>query len=100
MSSQWRCLKCTFLNEETIPQCLMCDNPKTNTTIRNMNKMCLCGQKVIPYPYGCHQCFSCCNVTEKKEKGYYACNATECTYIQMTGRYFKVCRACYESAND
>eukprot|EP01083_Nonionella_stella_P213027 768699_1 len=64
-----------------------------------MNQTCLCGQKVIPYPYAYHQCHSCCKVMEKKEKGYYACNATECTWTQMMGTYFMVCSACYESMN-
>eukprot|EP01083_Nonionella_stella_P308762 1090838_1 len=99
MSSQWRCLKCTFLSEETISQCLKCGNPKANTAIRNMNQMCLCGQKVIEYPYGFDQCDCCCKVMEEEEKGYYFCNATECTWRQMTGEYFMVCSACYESMN-
>eukprot|EP01083_Nonionella_stella_P280973 956039_1 len=63
--------------------------------VGNINQMCLCGQKVIEYPYGWDQCYSCCKVMEKEEKGYYGCTATECTYRQMTGDDFMVCSACY-----
>eukprot|EP01083_Nonionella_stella_P280974 956044_1 len=72
---------------------------KANPAIDNINQMCLCGQKVIEYPYGFHQCYSCCNVMEKKQNGYYLCNAKPCTYRQMRGVSFKVCSACYESVN-
>eukprot|EP01083_Nonionella_stella_P142784 442423_1 len=65
----------------------------------NINQICLCGQKVTKYPYNWDQCYSCCKKSEKKEKGYYNCRAKQCTYRQMTGRYFKLCSACYESVN-
>eukprot|EP01083_Nonionella_stella_P310306 1102001_1 len=76
------------------------ERAKTNHPIGNINQICLCGQKVIEYPYGWDQCYSCCKAMEKEEKGYYLCNATECTYRQMTGDDFMVCSACYGSANN
>eukprot|EP01083_Nonionella_stella_P073588 199114_1 len=72
---------------------------QANPVIANINQLCLCEQKVIEYPSGWRHCYSCCKVMEKKQKGYYRCNAKPCTYRQMRGVSFKVCSACYESVN-
>eukprot|EP01083_Nonionella_stella_P163485 538225_1 len=76
-----------------------CKQRQSSFEENNINQICLCGQKVTKYPYDYDQCYSCCKKSEKKEKGYYNCRAKQCTYRQMTGGYFKLCSACYESVN-
>eukprot|EP01083_Nonionella_stella_P142780 442413_1 len=74
------------------------DNKETSDTQRellieedNINQICLCGRKLAKCPFEFHQCKSCCKEVEKKEKGYYFCNAKQCTYS------FIICGACYEN---
>eukprot|EP01083_Nonionella_stella_P254276 873956_1 len=59
----------------------------------NINRICFCGQKVTKYPYEFNECYICCKMSEKEEKGYYFCNPEQCTYR------FIICGACYESVN-
>eukprot|EP01083_Nonionella_stella_P163405 537695_1 len=74
------------------------DNKGTRDTQRelpieedNINQICLCGRKLTNCPFKFHQCKSCCKEVEKEEKGYYFCNAEQCTYS------FIICGACYEN---
>eukprot|EP01083_Nonionella_stella_P142782 442417_1 len=79
--SQWQCSKCAFLNQSNTHQCVMCFNKETSgkqrqSSIeeRNMNQICLCGQKLTQCPHGLDGCRSCCKRTEKEENTYYWCN--------------------------
>eukprot|EP01083_Nonionella_stella_P194423 717141_1 len=65
----------------------------------NINQICLCGQKVVSYPYTFDECISCCRVTENVI-GYYRCISNKCTYRQVTQRSMMVCRTCYECENN
>eukprot|EP01083_Nonionella_stella_P142777 442406_1 len=68
-----------------------CKQRQSSFEENNINQICLCGRKLTNCPFKFHQCKSCCKEVEKKEKGYYFCNAKQCTYS------FIICGACYEN---
>eukprot|EP01083_Nonionella_stella_P312934 1121073_1 len=70
-----------------------CKQRQSSIEEDNINQICLCGRKLAKCPFEFHQCKSCCKEVEKEEKGYYFCNAEQCTYR------FIICGSCYESAN-
>eukprot|EP01083_Nonionella_stella_P242509 845883_1 len=96
-SEHWQCIFCDNLNAHATDPTVCCECQKANTTVVNINHICLCGREVTEYQYPFAKCYSCCKVTEIKEKGYYRCCSIDCTYRKMNGCSFMVCKACYKN---
>eukprot|EP01083_Nonionella_stella_P237006 831853_1 len=60
------------------------------------NTACFCGEKVTKYSYNFKDCRGCCKAFKTKQNTFYRCEQKECTYRQLTGFSFMLCKECYD----